>query len=65
MGCKIMKIFDSSTFTAKNLSKRTRPSDKHKYSLSSGHTGNAFAAAEFLTQEMAIFHLGMALQEIQ
>jgi membrane-associated phospholipid phosphatase len=44
-------IFAGSTFTVKNLSKRTRPSDKDKYSFPSGHTGNAFAAAEFLNQE--------------
>lgn len=44
-------IFAGSTFMVKNLSKRTRPSDKDKYSFPSGHTGNAFAAAEFLNQE--------------
>jgi membrane-associated phospholipid phosphatase len=44
-------IFAGSTFTVKNLSKRTRPSDADKYSFPSGHTGNAFAAAEFLNQE--------------
>lgn len=44
-------IFAGSTFLTKNISKRTRPSDADKYSFPSGHTGNAFAAAEFLTQE--------------
>jgi membrane-associated phospholipid phosphatase len=44
-------IFAGSTFTVKNLSKRTRPSDADTYSFPSGHTGNAFAAAEFLNQE--------------
>jgi len=44
-------IFAGSTFTVKNLSKRARPSDKDNYSFPSGHTGNAFAAAEFLNQE--------------
>ena len=44
-------IFAGSTFTVKNLSKRTRPSDADKYSFPSGHTGNAFASAEFLNQE--------------
>ncbi|WP_255486865.1 phosphatase PAP2 family protein [Mucilaginibacter sp. SP1R1] len=44
-------IFAGTTFTVKNLSKRTRPSDADKYSFPSGHTGNAFAAAEFLNQE--------------
>jgi membrane-associated phospholipid phosphatase len=44
-------IFAGSTFTVKNLSKRSRPSDADKYSFPSGHTGNAFAAAEFLNQE--------------
>lgn len=44
-------IFAGTTFTVKNLSKRSRPSEKDKYSFPSGHTGNAFAAAEFLNQE--------------
>jgi hypothetical protein len=44
-------IFAGSTFFTKRISKRTRPSDADKYSFPSGHTGNAFAAAEFLTQE--------------
>lgn len=44
-------IFAGTTFTVKNLSKRSRPSEKDKYSFPSGHTGNAFASAEFLNQE--------------
>lgn len=44
-------IFAGSTFTVKNLSKRSRPSEADKYSFPSGHTGNAFASAEFLNQE--------------
>ncbi|MDN3549577.1 phosphatase PAP2 family protein [Mucilaginibacter aquaedulcis] len=44
-------IFAGSTFLGKRISHRSRPSNADEYSFPSGHTGNAFASAEFLTQE--------------
>jgi len=40
-----------STTTVKHLADRDRPDGSNNYSFPSGHTANAFAAAEFLNQE--------------
>jgi hypothetical protein len=44
-------IFAGSTFITKKTSNRLRPNAADRYSFPSGHTGNAFASAEFLNQE--------------
>jgi len=44
-------IMALSTFTLKNVTHRVRPDGSNDKSFPSGHTGNAFAAAEFMAQE--------------
>jgi hypothetical protein len=44
-------IMGVSTATVKRLADRPRPDGSNNYSFPSGHTANAFAAAEFLNQE--------------
>ena len=44
-------IMGVSTTTVKHLADRPRPDGSNNYSFPSGHTANAFAAAEFLNQE--------------
>lgn len=44
-------IMSGSTFSVKHLVGRARPDGADNYSFPSGHTANAFAAAEFLNQE--------------
>jgi len=44
-------IMGVSTTTVKHLADRNRPDGSNNYSFPSGHTANAFAAAEFLNQE--------------
>ncbi|GAA4312160.1 phosphatase PAP2 family protein [Mucilaginibacter gynuensis] len=44
-------IFGGTTFIGKRVTNRTRPSNGDNYSFPSGHTGNAFLAAEFMFQE--------------
>lgn len=44
-------IMGVSTTTVKRLADRPRPDGSNNYSFPSGHTANAFAAAEFLNQE--------------
>ncbi|WP_162842800.1 phosphatase PAP2 family protein [Mucilaginibacter pineti] len=44
-------IFAGTTFITKRASNRLRPNGADRNSFPSGHTGNAFASAEFLNQE--------------
>ncbi|MEP6748535.1 MAG: phosphatase PAP2 family protein [Bacteroidota bacterium] len=44
-------IMSSTVFTVKKFAGETRPDGTDKYSFPSGHTANAFAAAEFMRQE--------------
>ncbi|MCX2480960.1 phosphatase PAP2 family protein [Pedobacter sp. MC2016-15] len=44
-------IMGATTGTIKRLADRPRPDGSNNYSFPSGHTANAFAAAEFLNQE--------------
>lgn len=44
-------IMGASTTAVKRLADRARPDGSNNYSFPSGHTANAFAAAEFLNQE--------------
>jgi hypothetical protein len=44
-------IMGVTTTTIKHLADRPRPDGSNNYSFPSGHTANAFAAAEFLNQE--------------
>jgi len=44
-------IMGVSTFSVKHLAGRERPNGADNFSFPSGHTANAFAAAEFLNQE--------------
>jgi membrane-associated phospholipid phosphatase len=44
-------IMALTTFSLKNVTNRIRPDGSNKLSFPSGHTGNAFAAAEFMAQE--------------
>ncbi|MFD0794835.1 phosphatase PAP2 family protein [Mucilaginibacter litoreus] len=44
-------IMALATFSIKGASNRLRPDGSNRYSFPSGHTGNAFAAAEFMAQE--------------
>lgn len=44
-------IMALTTFSIKKFSHRLRPDASNYYSFPSGHTGNAFAAAEFMAQE--------------
>ena len=44
-------IMALTTFSIKKASNRLRPDASNRYSFPSGHTGNAFAAAEFMAQE--------------
>lgn len=44
-------IMSGSTFSLKHIVGRDRPDGADNYSFPSGHTANAFAAAEFLNQE--------------
>lgn len=44
-------IMGGSTFFVKRTANRLRPDGSNNYSFPSGHTANAFAAAEFLNQE--------------
>ncbi|QEC42075.1 phosphatase PAP2 family protein [Pseudobacter ginsenosidimutans] len=44
-------IMSSIVFTGKSISKEWRPDGSNSYSFPSGHTANAFAAAEFLRRE--------------
>lgn len=44
-------IMGGSTTLVKRLADRSRPDGSNNYSFPSGHTANAFAAAEFLNQE--------------
>lgn len=44
-------IMSSSVYAVKNLSKQWRPDGSDQLSFPSGHTANAFAAAEFLRRE--------------
>ena len=44
-------IMGVSTTTVKHLADRNRPDGSNNYSFPSGHTANAFAAAEFLNRE--------------
>ncbi|RAJ26015.1 phosphatase PAP2 family protein [Pedobacter cryoconitis] len=44
-------IMAGSTFSVKHIVGRARPDGADNYSFPSGHTANAFAAAEFLNQE--------------
>lgn len=44
-------IMGGSTFIVKRSANRLRPDGSNNYSFPSGHTANAFAAAEFLNQE--------------
>ncbi|TWR28172.1 phosphatase PAP2 family protein [Mucilaginibacter achroorhodeus] len=44
-------IMALTTFSIKKISHRLRPDGSNYYSFPSGHTGNAFAAAEFMAQE--------------
>lgn len=44
-------IMAGSTFSVKHMVGRERPDGADNYSFPSGHTANAFAAAEFLNQE--------------
>ncbi|KIO76422.1 hypothetical protein TH53_15265 [Pedobacter lusitanus] len=44
-------IMSGSTFSVKHIVGRSRPNGSDNYSFPSGHTANAFAAAEFLNQE--------------
>lgn len=44
-------IMSGSTFSVKHIVGRDRPDGADNYSFPSGHTANAFAAAEFLNQE--------------
>ncbi|MBB5637633.1 membrane-associated phospholipid phosphatase [Pedobacter cryoconitis] len=44
-------IMGVSTFSVKHIVGRERPNGSDNYSFPSGHTANAFAAAEFLNQE--------------
>ncbi|RYU92144.1 phosphatase PAP2 family protein [Mucilaginibacter terrigena] len=44
-------IMALTTFTLKNVTHRMRPNGSNNFSFPSGHTGNAFAAAEFMAQE--------------
>jgi hypothetical protein len=46
-------IFGATTHVLKTTTNRTRPNDKDDLSFPSGHTGNAFTAAEFMAQEYA------------
>jgi membrane-associated phospholipid phosphatase len=44
-------IMAVTTFSLKKITNRRRPDGSNNYSFPSGHTGNAFAAAEFMAQE--------------
>lgn len=44
-------IMALTTFSLKKVTHRLRPDGSNRYSFPSGHTGNAFAAAEFMAQE--------------
>lgn len=44
-------IMALTTFSLKKITHRLRPDGSNRYSFPSGHTGNAFAAAEFMAQE--------------
>ncbi|GGH04255.1 phosphatase PAP2 family protein [Mucilaginibacter phyllosphaerae] len=44
-------IMALTTFSLKKVTNRLRPDGSNRYSFPSGHTGNAFAAAEFMAQE--------------
>ncbi|MBB5394565.1 phosphatase PAP2 family protein [Mucilaginibacter sp. AK015] len=44
-------IMSFTTFTLKKVTHRLRPDGSNSYSFPSGHTANAFAAAEFMAQE--------------
>ena len=44
-------IMALTTFSLKKVTNRRRPDGSNNYSFPSGHTGNAFAAAEFMAQE--------------
>ena len=44
-------IMTGSVFAVKRLADRNRPDGSNNFSFPSGHTANAFAAAEFLNQE--------------
>lgn len=46
-----MLISNSATFSIKKFSHEQRPDGSDYYSFSSGHTANAFVAAEFMRQE--------------
>jgi hypothetical protein len=41
-----------SLYTLKHSTHRLRPDESNKFSFPSGHTGNAFAGAEFMAQEL-------------
>ncbi|WP_121810241.1 phosphatase PAP2 family protein [Mucilaginibacter kameinonensis] len=45
-------MLNISTFTLKKLTHRLRPDNSDYNSFPSGHTGNAFAGAEFMSQEL-------------
>jgi hypothetical protein len=44
-------IMALTTFSLKKITHRLRPDGSNTYSFPSGHSGNAFAAAEFMAQE--------------
>jgi hypothetical protein len=44
-------IMSGTTFALKGVTNRIRPDGSNKLSFPSGHTGNAFASAEFMAQE--------------
>jgi hypothetical protein len=44
-------IMALTTYSLKNMTNRLRPNGSNTYSFPSGHSGNAFAAAEFMAQE--------------
>lgn len=46
-------IFGAFTFVLKSSSDRLRPNGQDRYSFPSGHSGSAFVAAEFMSQEFA------------
>jgi hypothetical protein len=45
-------MLNISTFTLKKVTHRLRPDNSNYNSFPSGHTGNAFAGAEFMSQEL-------------
>ncbi|MCJ8208506.1 phosphatase PAP2 family protein [Mucilaginibacter sp. RS28] len=46
-------MLELTTFSVKRFTHRTRPDGSDRYSFPSGHTGNAFAGAEFMSQELS------------